>query len=162
MTLWGDCERIHIENPTSWAVASRLPLSECDWDFRPQNMTQKVQTHAQRKNYEFSQAVQQVYMVYCTLAAHHVLCRTPAQHDVAYTEIAWTDGALLPSFSTFASPHRWVTSTQELWGWQKYKKRRHRGTLFMVHVFNSTRLWISFVNQFCESVFELTHVTNTQ
>ena len=34
-------------------------------------------------------------MVRCTLAAHHVLCRTHARHDVTYTEMAWTD-SLIP------------------------------------------------------------------
>ena len=33
-------------------------LSECDRDSRPQNMIQKVQTHAQLKNREFSKEVQ--------------------------------------------------------------------------------------------------------
>jgi len=52
-----------------------------------------------------------VYIVCCTLAAHHVLCRTHARHDAAYTEMAWTDGALSLSFSTCANPHSLVTST---------------------------------------------------
>ena len=45
-------------------------------------MTQKVQTRAQLKNCEFSEEVQH---------SVHVLCRTHAQYDVAYIEMAWTE-----------------------------------------------------------------------
>jgi len=39
-----------------------------------------------------------------SLAAHHVLCRTHARDDVAYTKTAWTDGALSPSFQHVLAP----------------------------------------------------------
>jgi len=60
----------------------------------------------------------------CTLAANHMLCRTHAGHDVAYTKMTWTDEALSLSFLTCASPHTWVTLTQEPWDRQQYTLKR--------------------------------------
>jgi len=82
------------------AVACTWLLSEYDRDFGPLNMTQKYKHMYNLRIVSSLKQSSTVYMVCCTLAAHHVLCRTHARHDVAYTKMAWTDGALSPSFLT--------------------------------------------------------------
>jgi len=63
-------------------------------------MTQEVQTH---KNCEFSEEFQRgLYGVLHTGSTSCALQDT-CMTCVAYTDWAWTDGALLPSFLTCAS-----------------------------------------------------------
>ena len=101
---WANTRKKH------WAVAWTQLSSRCDWDFRPQNDTPKVQTHAQHRN---SESVKQssryvthnhMDMLCKTMDNTHVHGKTHGKwFSVHWDEMAWTDEASSPYLSTCTS-----------------------------------------------------------
>ena len=76
MTLWGECEYKYTYR--TWSSCIHMTATRIFWDFRLQSMTRKTK-YKHMHNLRIVSSVKQsrtVYMVCCTLAAHHVLCRT--------------------------------------------------------------------------------------
>jgi len=132
MTLWGSLSECMCR--TNGVVACTWLSSGCDWDFRPQNNTPKVQTHVQHRNWESGYSSVKQSNRYIThglygCAAHwqHIMCSARLRYDAAYPKMAWTDEAFLSYFSTCTSTLAEWIPTQELWVRQQYKEQCHRG-----------------------------------
>ena len=94
MTPWVEREWMHwIHVYRARNGCMHMTSSECDWDFRPSNMTKSTITCTMQELWvrlQFSKAVQHVchtrsIWVWCTLA-EHIMCSAGHMGHYAYTE----------------------------------------------------------------------------